>query len=66
MGSEMCIRDSFLTAPGTVWRITESGTWGDASKATAEKGEQFLQWAVEAVLDLLNDIEITFEELPIR
>lgn len=56
----------FLTAPGTVWRITESGTWGDATQATAEKGEQFLRWAVEAVLDLLDDIEITFEKLPIR
>jgi len=56
----------FLTAPGSVWRITESGTWGDASQASAQKGEQFLQWAVEAVLDLLDDIEITFEKLPIR
>jgi hypothetical protein len=32
----------------------------------AEKGEQYLQWAVEAVLDLLEDIEVTFEKLPIR
>jgi creatinine amidohydrolase len=56
----------FLTAPGSVWRITESGTWGDASQAAAEKGERFLQWAVEAVLDLLSDIEVTFEQLPIR
>jgi creatinine amidohydrolase len=56
----------FLTAPGTVWRITESGTWGDASQATVEKGEQYLQWAVEAVLDLLEDIDVTFEKLPIR
>jgi creatinine amidohydrolase len=56
----------FLTQPGSVWRITESGTWGNASQATAEKGEQILSWAVEAVLDLLNDIEDTFEELPVR
>ncbi len=56
----------FLTSPGTVWRITESGTWGDASQATAEKGEQFLQWVIEAVLDLLDDIEITSERLPMR
>jgi creatinine amidohydrolase len=56
----------FLTQPGSVWRITESGTWGDASQATAEKGEEILRWAVEAVLDLLHDIEITFEELPLR
>jgi creatinine amidohydrolase/Fe(II)-dependent formamide hydrolase-like protein len=49
-----------------VWRITESGTWGDATRATAERGEQILNWAVEAVLDLMSDIETTFDELPVR
>jgi creatinine amidohydrolase/Fe(II)-dependent formamide hydrolase-like protein len=56
----------FFTQPGSVWRITESGTWGDATRATAPKGEQILDWAVEAVLDLLSDIETTFAELPVR
>jgi creatinine amidohydrolase len=56
----------FLTQPGSVWRITESGTWGDAFQATAEKGEEILTWVVEAVVDLLRDIELTFEELPVR
>jgi creatinine amidohydrolase len=56
----------FFTQPGSVWRITESGTWGDATRATAQKGEQILDWAVEAVLDLLSDIETTFAELPVR
>lgn len=56
----------FLTAPGSVYRITKSGTWGDATQASAEKGEQFLQWGVEAVLALLEDIDKTFEQLPLR
>lgn len=56
----------FLTAPGTVWRITESGTWGDATKATPEKGDQFLEWSVQSVLTLLDDIGRTFEQLPKR
>ncbi len=56
----------FLTAPGTVWRITESGTWGDAREATVEKGEQFLEWGVQSVLTLLEDIDRTFEQLPKR
>lgn len=56
----------FLTQPGSVWRITESGTWGDASQATVEQGEQIMEWAVEAVLDLLGDVEATFENLPVR
>lgn len=56
----------FLTAPGSVYRITRSGTWGDATAATAEKGRQFLDWIEEAVLALLDDIERTFRELPVR
>jgi creatinine amidohydrolase len=56
----------YSTSPGSIWRITRSGTWGDASAATAEKGEMFLQWGAEAVVDLLEDIEATFRQLPIR
>ena len=56
----------FFSSPGSVYRMTKSGTWGDATKATAEKGEQFLQWGVESVINLMDDIEKTFEELTIR
>jgi creatinine amidohydrolase len=56
----------FFTSPGSVYRITRTGTWGDASKATREKGEQFLEWGAEAVLALLEDIDNAFEQLPIR
>lgn len=53
-------------APGSVYRITRSGTWGDATAASAENGRQFLDWIEEAVLALLDDIERTFRELPVR
>ncbi len=56
----------FFTSPGSVYRITRSGTWGDATQATAEKGEKFLDWGVQSVLNLLEDIETTFAKLPIR
>jgi creatinine amidohydrolase len=56
----------FLTAPGSLWRITRTGTWGDATAATREKGEKFLRWGAEAVTDLLEDIDVTFKQLPIR
>jgi creatinine amidohydrolase len=56
----------FLTAPGTVYRITRSGTWGDARRADAARGEEFLRWGEEAVLALLADIDRTFRELPVR
>lgn len=56
----------FFCNPGSVYRITESGTWGDATGSSPEKGEQFLEWGVRSVIDLLDDLEKTFQELPIR
>lgn len=55
-----------LTAPGSIYRITKTGTWGDATQATPEKGERFLTWGVESVLALLEDVNRTFDEVPIR
>ncbi len=56
----------FLTSPGSVHRITESGTWGDATGATAAKGEEFLEWGAQSVIDLLDDLERMIAETPIR
>lgn len=56
----------FFSSPGSVWRMTQSGTWGDATKATAAKGEQFLEAGVQSVINLMSDIEKTFRELPVR
>jgi len=56
----------FFSAPGSVYAMTKSGTWGDATKATAEKGENYLEWGTQSVIDLMEDIEKTFRELPIR
>ena len=56
----------FFTSPGSVYRMTHSGTWGDATQATTEKGEQFLRWGVQSVLNLLEDVDKTFNQLPIR
>lgn len=56
----------FFSSPGSVYEMTRSGTWGDATQATAENGEQLLQWGVESVINLMADIEKTFRELPVR
>lgn len=56
----------FFASPGSVYRITESGTWGDATGSTAEKGEQFLQWGTDTVIELLEDLEKMFAETEIR
>jgi creatinine amidohydrolase len=56
----------FRTSPGSVYRITKSGTWGDASKATAEKGRQYLDHATDSLLTVLKDIDNAFAQLPLR
>ncbi len=56
----------FFSSPGSVYAMTQSGTWGDPTQATAEKGEEYLEWGVQSVIDLMDDIEKTFQELPVR
>lgn len=56
----------FFSSPGSVFRITKSGTWGDATGSTAEKGEQFLQWGTESVIALMEDLEKMFVETEFR
>jgi len=56
----------FFSAPGSVWRATRSGTWGDATRATAADGERYLEWSVASVTNLMADIEKTFASLDVR
>ena len=56
----------FFSAPGSVHRATRSGTWGDATQATADFGERYLAVVVESTIRLLADIERTFEAMPPR
>lgn len=56
----------FFSAPGSVYRMSRTGTWGDATKATAAKGEQLLEAGVQSVINLMSDIEKTFRELTRR
>jgi creatinine amidohydrolase len=56
----------FFSSPGSVYRATASGTWGDARTATAEFGERYLQVAVEATIRILDDIDRTHAAMPAR
>jgi creatinine amidohydrolase len=56
----------FFSAPGSVHRATQSGTWGDAREATPEFGERYLQAVTRGTLRLLDDIERTFTAMPPR
>ena len=44
--------------------LTDSGVLGDATKATADKGEQFLEAAVEGLVDLVRELKAN--EIPER
>jgi len=56
----------FFTSPGSVYWATKSGTWGDATKSTAELGERYLEAGVRSTLALLENIEKTFAAMPPR
>jgi creatinine amidohydrolase len=56
----------FFSAPGSVHRATQSGTWGDPRQATAEFGNRYLDVVVESTIRLLDDIDRTFEAMPPR
>ena len=56
----------FFSAPGSVYRATVSGTWGDARSSTAEFGEAYLKTVTEASIRLLDDIVRTQAAMPPR
>jgi len=56
----------FFSAPGSVYRATRSGTWGDARAASAEFGERYLAVVTESTVRLLDDIDRTFAAMPGR
>jgi creatinine amidohydrolase/Fe(II)-dependent formamide hydrolase-like protein len=56
----------FFSAPGSVHRATNSGTWGDARESTADFGERYLEVVSRATVRMLSDIDRTFEAMPPR
>jgi creatinine amidohydrolase len=56
----------FFSAPGSVHRATQSGTWGDAREASVEFGQRYLDVVTRSTLRLLDDIERTFAAMPPR
>jgi creatinine amidohydrolase len=56
----------FFSSPGSVYRATRSGTWGDAREATPEFGERYLTVVADTTVRLLADIEKTFAAMPDR
>lgn len=56
----------FFSSPGSVYRATRSGTWGDPRGSNAEFGERYLGVVSTATARLIGDIERTFAAMPER
>jgi creatinine amidohydrolase len=56
----------FFSSPGSVYRATQSGTWGDARESSPEYGEGYLRVVTEATIRMLDDVERTLEAMPDR
>jgi creatinine amidohydrolase len=55
----------FQSTPGSFWTLLEDGggVWGAPSESTAERGEEFLQWATEATVALVRDMDGVHDRL---
>ena len=55
----------FQSTPGSFWTLLEEGggVWGAPSESTAGRGEDFLQWATEATVALVRDMDDVHERL---
>jgi creatinine amidohydrolase len=55
----------FQSTPGSFWTLLEEGggVWGAPSESTAERGEDFLQWATEATVALVRDMDDLHDRL---
>ena len=56
----------FFSSPGSVYRASQSGTWGDARESSAEFGQRYLDAVTRSTIRLINDVERTFAAMPDR
>ena len=56
----------FFSSPGSVYRATHSGTWGDPRQSSVELGRRYLDVVVEATVRVLDDIARTEAAMPDR
>ena len=58
----------FLATPGSFWSLLADGggVWGRPTESTAERGEEFLQWATTAVVNLVHDMDDVHDRIGVR
>ena len=58
---------AFVSAPGRPQPDQQGGgVWGRPSESTAERGEEFLQWATTAVVNLVRDMDDVHDRIGVR
>lgn len=58
--------DPIFFGPSTMYRVSESGVWGDPTDATAERGEEYYKMITEAVVSLINVFQDKRDEIYVR
>jgi creatinine amidohydrolase len=56
----------FFSSPGSVYRATRSGTWGDPRQSSVEFGRRYLDVVTDATVRVLDDIARTEAAMPDR
>ena len=56
----------FFSSPGSVYRATHSGTWGDPRQSSVELGRRYLDVVTDATVRVLDDIARTEAAMPDR
>jgi len=56
----------FFSNPGSVYRASKSGSWGDGRSASAEFGERYLDVMTKSTVRVIGDIERTYAAMPPR
>jgi creatinine amidohydrolase len=56
----------FETHPGSVWRASRTGVWGDPRGSSAELGERFYSWIEDGMARLVADVDETYRRLDVR
>ena len=56
----------FFSNPGSVYRATKSGSWGDGRDASPEFGERYLSVMTASTIRVLDDIARTYAAMPPR
>ncbi len=55
--------DHLLIGKSSFYRVSESGTWGDPSEATPERGEEYFETITTAVAELINTFQAERDEI---